>query len=136
MFKHKAVLQSFRHVHILLTNSRRCSLSKYHFPARKVWVSAFRRFGESVSRLSMTNISANSKQKSECLEMYCAEVSETNICKNAIKWASFPCGFNIFVFVWKSLVSNFHCFAFCVVWNIILQKRTIVASKSFNICLF
>jgi hypothetical protein len=53
----------------LATNSRSYSLSKNYSPTRRVGESTTPRFVESGSRFLIANISANSKRKSERLEM-------------------------------------------------------------------
>ncbi len=54
------------------------------------------RFTDTGSRFSNTNISGNSKPKSERLEMWCncvRDIGQSDLCKNLGKFGSLPCLF-------------------------------------------
>ncbi len=78
------------------------------------------RLGESGSRFSITNISANSTPKAERLERYCKGSMRNQFLQNPRQYASLPCPFKGRIFFWLCIKLLCVCVLVALIFSIAL----------------
>ncbi len=94
-------------------------------PNRRVGDLSIPRLAESASCFSITNISENSKPKSDGLKCSVRDQCRTDLCKNLGKSASLPCPFKITV--WRVILRGLAPRSLPIVRGWLLFERTFLA---------